>query len=233
MVIFEVSPLARFTVTCCVAADGSVTAKVVDCAGAMVTFAGSRIAFPDCTVTAAVALGVFGAVAVAVMVVPPTLTPVIGSGAVVAFLAIVTDAGTLTTPVGLALRLTVRAAGAGADRVSVAFWVVVPVIEIGVGVIVMLAPTCTVWLPVRYVLAAARMDAEPKFTPVTCGCVAGCVCPVAMVTLAGETVTFARALLDSATVIGCGAGDGRVTAKGTDCPGITLTPDGRPMVPGL
>src|SRR5579884_3549696 len=127
MLTFVASVLVRVTVSCCDAADGRVIAKGADCPGATVRFAGNWIAFPLCTVTDAVAFGIFGAAAVAVMVVPPTAAPVIGSVAVVAFFAIVTEAGMLTTPVGLELRFTVRADGAGADKVSVAFWVAVPV----------------------------------------------------------------------------------------------------------
>ena len=48
--------------------------------------------------------------------------------------------------------------------------------------------------------AEALMFADPKLTPVTCGCVAGVVCPAAILTLAGDTVTLVVSLLLSVTV---------------------------------
>jgi len=78
------------------------------------------------------------------------------------------------------------------------------------------------------------MLADPKLTPVTCGWIAGVVCPAAIVTVVGETVTLAVSLLDRATVTPPdGAAAGNVTANAADWLGPTVTFDGRPMVPAL
>jgi hypothetical protein len=77
------------------------------------------------------------------------------------------------------------------------------------------------------------MVAEPSFTPVTVGCVAGVVWPELMVTLAGEIVTLLVLLLLSDTVTFAGAGCGSVTAKVAVCPRFTLVLEGRLMAPGL
>ena len=78
------------------------------------------------------------------------------------------------------------------------------------------------------------MLADPKLTPVTCGCEAGVVCPAAMLTVAGDTVTLPVSLLDNDTVTPpAGAAVGRVTAKAADSVGPTVTPAGKPMVPAL
>ena len=72
----------------------------------------------------------FGEVAAAVTVAVPGATPVTCTIAVVAFCAIWTDAGTVTTPVGLAVRFTVMPpAGAAVGSVSVKSFVSRPVIE--------------------------------------------------------------------------------------------------------
>src|SRR5215472_16258189 len=77
------------------------------------------------------------------------------------------------------------------------------------------------------------MFADPKLTPVTCGCVAGVVCPAAILTLAGDTVTLVVSLLLSVTVTPpAGAAVPRVIAKAADCPGATTTLEGKVMVPG-
>ena len=71
-------------------------------------------------------------------------------------------------------------------------------------------------------------------TPVTWGCVAGVVAPCAMVTDAGEMVTFDVSLLDRFTVTPpAGAAVPRVTFRLVDCPSPTFVLAGRPMVPGL
>jgi len=76
--------------------------------------------------------------------------------------------------------------------------------------------------------------AVPKLTPVTCGCVAGVVAPAAIVTVAGETVSFDVSLLASVTVTPpAGAGPGRVTGKGFDWPGDTVALDNSPIAPEL
>src|SRR5512146_1195015 len=87
--------LERFTVTPPAGAgDGKATGKAVDCPRPTVTFEGSEIAPEPCTVTLAVALETFGAVAAAaVTVVVPAPAGVMDTVVVVAFFAIVTDAG--------------------------------------------------------------------------------------------------------------------------------------------
>jgi hypothetical protein len=77
------------------------------------------------------------------------------------------------------------------------------------------------------------MFADPKFTPLTCGCVAGVVCPAAILTVAGDTVTFVVSLLLSVTVTPPdGAGVPKVMVNAVDWPGPTAMPVGRLIVPG-
>ena len=72
------------------------------------------------------------------------------------------------------------------------------------------------------------------FTPVTCGCVAGCVNPAPINTEDGVIVTFDESAVVSVTVTPpMGAAVAKVTANGTDCPGDSTTLDGRPMIPPL
>jgi hypothetical protein len=77
-----------------------------------------------------VALETFGVVVLAVIVVVPTATAVTGTVTDLAFWAMVTDAGTVTMPVWLALKFTVMGEGAGADRFNVTFCVAGPVMVI-------------------------------------------------------------------------------------------------------
>jgi hypothetical protein len=72
-----------------------------------------------CTVTLVVPLEILGEPALAVIVVVPRLTGVAVTVALVCPAAIVTVEGMVTTPEGLALKFTVRAEGAGADKVTV------------------------------------------------------------------------------------------------------------------
>ena len=66
-------------------------------------------------------------------------------------------------------------------------------------------------------MAFAVIVAVPAPVPVTCGCVAGAVAPAAIVTLAGDTVTFVASLLESVTVTPpAGAATGSVTVKAAD-----------------
>jgi len=88
----------------------------------------------------------FGEVVLALIVAVPGATPVTATVAAVAPCAIVTVVGTVTTPVGVALIFTVRLAGAGADSVSVRFWVPTPEIVAVDGVKLSVALPCTVWL---------------------------------------------------------------------------------------
>jgi hypothetical protein len=93
------------------------------------------------TVTAAIPLDTFGTLVLAVMLAVPTLTPVTGTVTVVAFAAIETEAGTVTTPGGVALRFTVSAAGVAAESESVRFCVATPVIVKSCGLKLSAAPT--------------------------------------------------------------------------------------------
>jgi hypothetical protein len=120
--------LERLTVTAAGAAADSVTERGTDWPGARGEFAVIVMLPADCTVTVAVPFVTFGMLAAeAVMVAVPRLRPVTGTEALVAPCAIVTVEGTDTTPEGTALRLTVMAAGAGADNVTVRFSVASPV----------------------------------------------------------------------------------------------------------
>ena len=145
-----------------------------------------------------------------------------------------TVAGTVATLVLLELRLMVRPpAGAGADRFKVRFCVAVPVMVRLVGEKLALAVTCTLWLAEVYPGAEALMLADPKLTPLTCGCVDGVVCPAAMLTLVGDTVTFVVSLLLRVTVTPpAGAAVPSVTANCADWLGPTVMPEGSVIVPG-
>ena len=71
--------------------------------------------------------------------------------------------------------------------------------------------------------------ADPKVIPFTIGWVAGDVAPFATTTLAGVMVATAGVSLLKFTVTLPTAGVGRITAKGTDWLGPTVTPEGRPI----
>ena len=75
-----------------------------------------------------VAFDTLGVAELAVIVVVPALAPFRVTVAVVAFCAMVTVCGIVTTPAGLALRVTDMTDGAGADNVSVKFFVSGPFI---------------------------------------------------------------------------------------------------------
>lgn len=77
------------------------------------------------------------------------------------------------------------------------------------------------------------MFAIPTLTPLTRGCVAGAVCPAAMVTVDGDTLTFELSLLDSVTVTVDAAALGKVTVNCAVWPSGTLRLDGIPIGPGL
>jgi len=106
------------------AAVPSVTGKFTELPDSTVTFAGSSIpAGVGCgTVTLAVALAMFAALAV--IVTDPAAMPVTGTAALVAPVAKLTVAGVAATNALLELKLTAIAAGAGADKFSVRFCVV-------------------------------------------------------------------------------------------------------------
>ena len=98
-----------------------------------------------CTVTAAVALGMFGVAVLAVIVVLPVVTPVTAKVALVAPAAMIAVAGTVTIPDGLLARVTVKPpVGAGDDNVSVRFCGVAPASVRLAGEKVKFAPTRTV-----------------------------------------------------------------------------------------
>ena len=169
------------------------------------------------------------------MVAVPGATLVTATLTLVALAAKVTVEGTVATPVLLELKLIVKPpAGAGADRFKVRFWVAMPVRVRLAGEKLALAATCTLWLADVYPGAEAVMFADPKFTPLTCGCVAGVVWPPAILTVAGDTVTFVVSLLLSVTVTPpVGAGAGRLIVNAVERFGPTVTLEGRTMVPAL
>ena len=73
---------------------------------------------------------------------------VTGTLTVVVFAATFTLAGTVAAPVLLELRLILNPPGGAAyDRFNVRFCVAMPVIERLAGEKLIVAPTCTVWLP--------------------------------------------------------------------------------------
>lgn len=148
---FVASLLDRVTVTPpWGAGDVNVTGKGADWPGATVTFAGRLIAPAFCTVTLAVAFttnAAYGEAAAAVIVAAPAVTPVTGTGTVVAPAANNAVAGTPATDVALDVRFTVRPPeGAGDASVSVRFWVAVPVIVRVGGVKVSVVFPVTGWL---------------------------------------------------------------------------------------
>jgi hypothetical protein len=121
------SALASVTVTSLADATGRVTAKGADPPSPMLTGAGRPIGPPVTTVTFAVASGI-NVVALAWITVEPKVKAVTGTFTVVAPAAKVTVAGVVATTVLLELVFTVRpVGGAAAERVSVRFWVLSPV----------------------------------------------------------------------------------------------------------
>lgn len=100
--------------------------------------------------------------------------------AAVALAGITTVDGTLAMLGLLELRLIVKLVGAGPERVSVTA-IALPGLSVRVaGRILRTSVTVTCWLAGVNPVAEAVMVAEPKFTPVTCGCVEGVVWPWAM-----------------------------------------------------
>ena len=138
---------------------------------------------------------------------------VIGTVTVFEFAGIVTDGGTVATAVLSELRATTNGTGVTADKFSVTFCVVKPRIPTVCGEKPSVAVTWTAWTDVVYPVADAVMFALPTLTPVTCGCVAGAVWPVEIVTVDGDMLTFEPSLLDRVTVTADGAGAGSVTAN--------------------
>ena len=97
---------------------------------------------------------------------------------------------------------------------------------------VIVAPTGTDALAVVYPAADAVMFAEPRFTPVTVGCVAAGVAPALIVTLADEIVTFVRCrrLSGSPSQHCCRSGQGHGKCRGGPSPSDVLA--GSPTIPG-
>jgi len=140
--------------------------------------------------TFTVAGGTVTFVAVALIVDVPAATPVTGMLTVVVPCAMVTVAGTVAAAVFEELTLKVRPpVGALADSVRVRFWVAVPTMVVGVGVIVAVraAFTFTVAGVTVTLAAVAPMVVVPPPTPVT-GMLT-VVVPCAMVTVAGTVAT--------------------------------------------
>jgi hypothetical protein len=157
--------------------------------------------------------------------------------AVVAPAAIVAvGAPTVATLVLLELTLKVNPpAGAGLESVSVRFCVEVPLIVRLGGEKLTVVAVWTVTVPVPDVRPEdeAVIVADPTATPVACGCVAGWVCPAAMVTLGG-TVTFEVSELTSDIVTPAwGAGNDIVTGNDTDWPGATVVFVGTLILPAF
>jgi hypothetical protein len=114
----------------------------------MLTGAGRPIGPPVTTVTFAVASGI-NVVALAWITVEPKVKAVTGTFTVVAPAAKVTVAGVVATTVLLELVFTVRpVGGAAAERVSVRFWVLSPVMVTVDGVKLTVAFTWTEVVPV-------------------------------------------------------------------------------------
>jgi hypothetical protein len=216
------------------AADPRLTAKATDWPTWMVMGLAGTLIMPGVTVTLAVASAMFGR-ALAWITAEPCATPVTGTVAVVAPAAKVTVAGTVATAVLLELRLTVTPpVGAVADKVSVKFCVVVPIMLRLDGEKATVAVTWTAALAPSKPGAEALIFADPILMPLICGCTAGVVWPAAMATLDGVTVTFEGSLGDSVTVTPpAGAGTDRVTVSGVDWPNPTVTLDGSVMEPRL
>lgn len=104
------------------AGAGNVTGKGAACPGPIVTLAGrpmDPIDPPLVTATAAVAFVIFAALAV--IVVEPGATPVTGTLTLATPAEKVAVPGTVATPGLLEARVTVSAAGNGADKLNVRF----------------------------------------------------------------------------------------------------------------
>jgi hypothetical protein len=225
-VTFDGSLLASDTVRPTKAGVDKVTWNATDWFGATVTLVGRFIDPTTATVMVAVVSAKFGR-ELAWMTVEPVATPVTGTLTLVAFAANVTVAGTVATPGLSELTLTITPpGGAGDDRFNVRFCVTPWPIVMLTGEKLRAAPaTCTVFVSLEKPGADAPIIAEPKLTPVTCGCVTGVIAPWAIVIVVGLTVTFVKSLVASVMVTPpTGAGVNRLTAKGADCPNPTVTP---------
>jgi hypothetical protein len=129
IVTFEVSPLDRLIVMSAAAGLERLTAKVAWAPNPTVGLDGRVMLSGAVTTTLVVAAATVVATGVAVIVVGPGATDVIGTFTVVAPAAIVTLAGTVATPVLLDVRFTLRPLAGAADVIFKAtFCVLTPVI---------------------------------------------------------------------------------------------------------
>ena len=147
IVTFEVSLLARATVTAEGADADKVTGNETVWLNPMLGLDGTLIGPKISTVTLAVTSAMFGRL-LAWITADPAATPVTGTLAVVAPAAKTTVGGTVATPMLLELKLIVKPpAGAAAERLSVRFCVTAPVmVRLGCWKAIV-APTCTAVLP--------------------------------------------------------------------------------------
>jgi hypothetical protein len=186
------------------------------------------------TVTLAVAGVTFGALAVAVIVADPAAPAVTGTLTVVAPAGILALPATPATPGLLDASVTLSPPAGAAEESASVNWFAPGPLNVTVDGEKLSAPdTCTVWLADVYPDADALIVADPKLTPVTCGCEAGVTDPAPINTLSGATDTFEASLLLNVTVTPpAGAGVESVTGKATDWLVPSDTPPGSPMLPG-
>src|ERR1035437_8725920 len=119
-----VSPLASVTVTPPAGAGvPNVTGKSTEVLRPTFKFTGSVMSPGAVTVTPAVALAILGVVVLAVIVVEPGPTAVTGTVTLFWPAAMVTDNGTVATPLLEELRVNVTLEGAGTERVRERFFV--------------------------------------------------------------------------------------------------------------
>lgn len=172
---FVVSLLPNVTVTLEGAAPLKLTGKATGWFSGAFVLGGTVMAPSVTTETLAVVSARLGRALAWIKIGPPVATPVTGTGTLVAFVGKLTVAGTVAID-GLAeLRLITSPAGAGDDRLSVRFLVsfLATVKDEGEK----LSPELTVTVSVAPIKPGddAVIVADPKLTPVTCGCVAGVV----------------------------------------------------------
>jgi hypothetical protein len=168
-------------------------------------------------------------------VVEPSLRVVTWAVVVVDPAAKVAVAGTVATSVFDELRFTLRPpAGAAPESVRVTLCGPNEVaVSVGCGHPTV-AAIVTVWLEFVYPGADALIVVEPTLTPFTLGCVAGVVCPAAIVTVAGVTVALLGSALLKVTVTPpAGAATGSVTVKVAGPARGAVTPEGNPIGPAV
>jgi len=144
----------------------------------------------------------------------------------------ITLAGTLTIPGLSELKLMVRGDGTVAERFSVRFPVVIPVmVNVGDAKPTVAVTRTELVAEIRPVPAAV-MVAAPTLIPFICGCAAGLVAPAGMMIVEGLIVTLVGSLLVSVMVEPpAGALLKRVTAMGTDCERVTVADVGKEICP--